>query len=95
MHFLSDKGVAREMSSDSSVAPFFKLCKRKNLLLEGRANPFVFRAVPYDMGKHYCHIRLFTLKVYNVSKGAEIRNRYNQVPHLTQNTNGNVTKNSQ
>ena len=26
-----------------------------------------------------------------VSKGAKISNRYNQVPHLTQNTNGNVT----
>ena len=26
-----------------------------------------------------------------VSKGAKIRNRYNQVPHLTQNTIGKVT----
>ena len=26
-----------------------------------------------------------------VIKGAEIRNRYNQVPHLTQDTNGKVT----
>ena len=26
-----------------------------------------------------------------VSKGAEIRNRYNQVPHQTQDTNGKVT----
>ena len=26
-----------------------------------------------------------------VSKGAKIRNRYKQVPHLTQNTNGKVT----
>ena len=29
--------------------------------------------------------------VYNVSKGAKIRNQYNQVPHLTQDTNGKVT----
>ena len=29
-----------------------------------------------------------TLKV---SKGAKIRNRYNKVPHLTQDTNGKVT----
>ena len=29
-----------------------------------------------------------------VSKGANIRNRYNQVPHLTQDTNGKV-RNSQ
>ena len=26
-----------------------------------------------------------------VSKGAKIRNRYNQVPHLTQDTNGKLT----
>ena len=29
--------------------------------------------------------------VLKVSKGAKIRNRYNQVPHLTQDTNGKVT----
>ena len=28
---------------------------------------------------------------YEVAKGAKIRNRYNQVPHLTQYTNGKVT----
>ena len=31
------------------------------------------------------------LKLYKVSKGAKIRDRYNQVPHLTQNTNWKVT----
>ena len=31
----------------------------------------------------------------NVSKGAKIRNRYNQVPHLTQDTNGKVTHSQQ
>ena len=42
---------------------------------------------------------LFDLKEWNteraiaskVSNGAKIRNRYNQVPHLTQDTNGKVT----
>ena len=29
--------------------------------------------------------------VIKVSKGAKIRNRYNQVPHLTHDTNGKVT----
>ena len=29
--------------------------------------------------------------IYKVSKGAKFRNRYNQVPHLTQDTNGKVT----
>ena len=31
------------------------------------------------------------LYLVNVRKGAKIRNRYNQVPHLTQDTNGKVT----
>ena len=31
------------------------------------------------------------VKRYKVSKGAKIRNRYNQVSHLTQDTNGKVT----
>ena len=30
-------------------------------------------------------------KLFKVSKGAKIRSRYNQVPHLTQDTNGKVT----
>ena len=36
---------------------------------------------------------LFTVITYNikVSKGSKIRNRYNQVPRLTQDTNGKVT----
>ena len=29
--------------------------------------------------------------IYKVSNGAKIRNRYNQVPHLTQDTYGKVT----
>ena len=32
-----------------------------------------------------------SIPVTKVSKGAKIRNRYNQVPHLTQDTNGKVT----
>ena len=34
-------------------------------------------------------ITLFVIS--KVSKAAKIRNRYNQVPHLTQDTNGKVT----
>ena len=30
-------------------------------------------------------------RILKVSNGAKIRNRYNQVPHLTQDTNGKVT----
>ena len=38
---------------------------------------FFYNALPHQLVK--------------VSKGAKIRNRYNQVPHLTQDTNGKVT----
>ena len=38
--------------------------------------------------QHGC---LHTNEIIKVSKSAKIRNRYNQVPHLTQDTNGNVT----
>ena len=31
------------------------------------------------------------MSIYSVSKGAKIGNQYNQVQHLTQDTNGKVT----
>ena len=40
----------------------------------------------------FCFVFLKLLKpICKVSKGAKIRNRYNKVPDLTQNTNGKVT----
>ena len=36
-----------------------------------------------------------TTMIIKVSKDAKIRNRYNQVPHLTQDTNGKVTSPTQ
>ena len=38
----------------------------------------------------YLHF-ILSIKYNKVSKDAKIRNRYNQVPHLTQDTNGKVT----
>ena len=38
-----------------------------------------------------CGLATPSAKEGKVSKGAKIRNRYNQVPHLTQDTNGKVT----
>ena len=35
-------------------------------------------------------VKLYTIYT-KVSKGAKVRNRYNQVPHLTQDTNGKMT----
>ena len=40
-----------------------------------------FKRLQHSYGSHYV----------KVSKGAKIRNRYNQVPHLTQDTNGKGT----
>ena len=35
--------------------------------------------------------RTCCLNMYKVSKGAKTMNRYNQIPHLTEDTNGKVT----
>ena len=35
--------------------------------------------------------KIHRINRFKVSKGAKISNRYNQVPHLTQDTNGKVT----
>ena len=40
---------------------------------------------------HTFHSRILKPRILKVSKGARIRNRYNQVPYLTQDTNGKVT----
>ena len=37
------------------------------------------------------HWNALPANIGKVSKGAKIRNQYNQVPHLTQDTNGKVT----
>ena len=44
-----------------------------------------------DLGKFYMaeYVKMDLFKT--VSKRAKIRNRYNQAPQLTQDTNGNVT----
>ena len=44
-----------------------------------------------ERGPWGCHHHNLVLGVVKVSKGAKIRNRYNQVPHLTEDTNGKVT----
>ena len=46
-------------------------------------------SLTFGAGAQKNHLNL--LKPIKVSKGAKIRNRYNQVPHLTQDTNGKVT----
>ena len=55
-----------------------KVMSRKCLYLSRKCQPLFRKCQP-----------LSTLS--KVSKGAKIRNRYNQVPHLTQDTNGKET----
>ena len=45
----------------------------------------------FDHSGDITNINISTSVGIEVSKGAKIRNRYNQVPHLTQNINGQVT----
>ena len=66
----------------SKLDDFFFLSKELHKSLEKR-----------KMGKFKYFLRsMCNFQVlFKVSKGAKIRNRYNQVPHLTQDTNGKVT----
>ena len=56
--------------------------------------PFEIHAlIRVDQPLHVQYIAniIFFAAFLKVSKGAKIKNRYNQVPHLTQDTNGKVT----
>ena len=44
-----------------------------------------------EFSKLFIGFRRMLCAQFKVSKGAKIRDRYNQVPHLTQDTNGKVT----
>ena len=47
-----------------------------------------------DIVAWFVSLSFYSVRLCNknqISKGAKIRNRYNQVPHLTLDTNGNVT----
>ena len=58
---------------------------------DGVQNGFII----YERGSEKRVLKVFKQLLHTrhlkVSKGAKIRNRYNQVPHLTQDTNGKVT----
>ena len=45
-----------------------------------------------ELSLFLCYEMLTHISKSKVSKGAKIRNRYNQVPHLTQDTNGKVSR---
>ena len=45
------------------------------------------------INREYCYVKLYVSKrvMVKVCKGAKIRNQYNQVPHMTHETNGKGT----
>ena len=47
--------------------------------------------IPFDLDVKQQNKQTNLVAIGKVSKDAKIRNRYNQVPHLTQDTNGKVT----
>ena len=68
----------------SEQTGFRKLCRTTEHILTLKT--FIDKAFKSSSRLYTCFVDLS-----KVSKGANIRNRYNQVPHLTQDTNGKVT----
>ena len=90
--------VKRELRDVQSQNKMFRIqidwCAKNNLVMDDMKqylnNPLP-RAISTIDGLPYKSDKCKMLQIYKVSKVAKIRNRYNQVPHLTQDTNGKVT----
>ena len=67
------------------VADLFLFCYERDFMLSLSDNNQTDIIETFNSTSRYLDDLL------KVSKGAKIRNRYNQVPHLTQDTNGKVT----
>ena len=50
-----------------------------------------FKNICLHLSRDIRYPTMWYVRPAKVSNGAKIRNRYNQVPHLTQDTNGKVT----
>ena len=62
--------------------------KQKSPRLQKKSHISIWPSCALHIGLEACELHFYTMKV---SKGAKIRNRYHQVPHLTHDTNGKVT----
>ena len=76
-------GANLSLSSDVDQDRYGKVTKIQAITTHKRAKFLKLRT----FGK----FELSPMHMFKVSKCAKIRNRYNQVPHLTQDTNGKVT----
>ena len=101
-HFLSSDQILQQYLInffDTQLSPVFLFKKQKSPSLIDHENCLyqyvcvIGIALTYRSNLFFSciNIRWITWEMFKVSKAAKIRNRYNQVPHLTQDTNGKVT----
>ena len=75
--------VLAQTTSDESIHNIVNVVEGAELIVMGRSLIL--------MGRRFISHLPIADSFFKVSKVAKIRNRYNQVPHLTQDTNGKVT----
>ena len=85
-----DPEIRSRSPKSNQLFPLFQQCIYASLV---KIHPLVQKKTHrnriFDISKCSCDLENKD-KVTKVSKGAKIRNRYNQVPHLTEDTNGKV-----
>ena len=78
------------ISENFSVLPFVKTSGYNLKVFVFKLNQIhICQSIIVEKHLSRYYVRMNSMS--KVSKGAKIRNRYNQVPHLTQDTNGKVT----
>ena len=96
---LKNSDILKDLDQKLSHLSSDKKLELKQLILEYE---HLFPDIPSKTDKIYHDVELidgskpvkqhpYRMNPVKVSNGAKIRNRYNQVPHLTQDTNGKVT----
>ena len=90
--------IFRKISSQQSIQnypAYKKLIGQSRLLFYSPAvhiqKQLIFADILGFLNTHWVQTSVYQQTSFKVSKGAKITNRYNQVPHLTQDTNGKVT----
>ena len=71
----------------------FKACTKSQMKILKKQKASLYQSMKkiFKLILQTCFPRAWFAVTMKVSKVAKIRNRYNQVPHLTQDTNGKVT----
>ena len=89
-------GVPMGTNCARRVADLFLFCYERDFMMSLSDDKQAYIIDAFNTTSRYLDDILNIDNVYfdnmvKVSNGAKIRNRYNQVPHLTQDTNGKVT----